>query len=105
MRKSKVNAYELAARNEYMDSFKRHVMGQDNLLDPSNATIDKDNRLFKMELKIDATIKSLATLTVYNWQSADITDSLAFPVASHMWNNIRHVNSNGKSFAFHCYLI
>ncbi len=58
-----------------------------------------------MELKTDATIKSLATLTIYNWRSADAMDSLAFPVVSQMWNSIRNVDDNGKSSAFHCHLI
>ncbi len=66
MRKSKVDACELAARNEHTSNFKGYVMGQDNSLDPSNAVVDKDDRFFAIELETEATIKSLATLTVYN---------------------------------------
>ncbi len=105
MRKNKVNACELATRNEYTNSSEGHMMGQDNPLDSSNVAVDKDNRFFKIKLETDATIKYLATLTVYNWQSADATDSLTFPAASHMWNSIRYANDNGKSSAFYCHLI
>ncbi len=105
IRKSKVNACELAARNKYTSSSEGHVMGQDDPFDPSNVTVDKNDRFFEIELETDAIIKSLAILPVYNWQSAGATDSLAFPTASYMWNSIRHANDNGKSFAFHCYLI
>lgn len=31
-----------------------------------------------MGLETDGTIESLATLTIYNWQSANTTDSLEF---------------------------
>ena len=105
MRKSKVDVCDLAARNEYTSSSKKYVMGQDNPLDPSNIAVDKDKRFFKMELKTDAIIKSLATLTIYNWQSADVTDSLAFPVASYIWNSIRYADDNGKSSIFHRHFI
>lgn len=37
-----------------------------------------------MGLKIDTTIESLANLTLYNWQSIDATDSLAFSAASYI---------------------
>lgn len=47
----------------------------------------------------------MATLTIYNWQLADVKDSLAFPTAIYMWNNIRHTKNNGKSSAFYCYFI
>ncbi len=105
MKKSKVNAYELAARNEYTSSSKRQVIGQDDSLDPNNAAVDKDNRFFEMELETDTTIKSLTTLTIYNWRSADATDSLAFLTASHMWTSIRHVDDNSKSSALYYHLI
>ncbi len=74
-------------------------------MDPSNAIVDEDDRFFEMELETDATIESWATLTVYNWRSADAMDSLAFPAVSHMWNSIKHVDDNGKSSALHCHLI
>ncbi len=51
-----------------MSSSERYMMGQDDLLDPSNSVVDKNNQFFKIELETDATIESLATLTVYNWQ-------------------------------------
>ncbi len=105
MRKSKVDACELAARNEYTSSFEGYMIGQDDSLDSSNAAVDEDDRFFEMELETDATIKSLATLTVYNWRSADATDSLTFPVALHMWNSIRHADDNSESFALHRHLI
>ncbi len=79
MRKSKVDACELAARNEHTDSSEGHVIGQDDPSDPSNTAVDKDDRFYKMELETNATIKSLATLTIYNWRLADATDSLNFP--------------------------
>ncbi len=81
------------------------MIGQDNLLEPSNVAVDKDDRFFEMKLETNATIESLATLTVYNWQSANVTDSLAFLATSHMWNSIRHVDDNGKSSVLHCHLI
>ncbi len=106
MRKSKIDVYELTAKNKYTDSSEENMMEQDNLLEPSNTTINDENeQFFEMELEIDATLKNLATLTIYNWQSADATDSLAFSAASNMWNSIRHANDNGKSSALHHHLL
>ncbi len=105
MKKSKVDACELAARNEHTSSSEGHVMGQNNPLDPSNSAVDEDDRFFEMELETDAIIESLATLTVYNWRSADARDSLAFPAASHMWNSIRHADDNHESSALHRHII
>lgn len=58
-----------------------------------------------MGLETDITIESLATLTIYNWQSADTTNSLEFLTAAFMWNNIRHTKDNGKSSAFNYHFI
>lgn len=58
-----------------------------------------------MILETNTTIKNLAALTIYNQQSADATDSLIFPIASHMWNRIRHVDDNSKSSALHYHFI
>lgn len=42
-------------------------MGQDNLLKPSNIVVtNKNKQFFKMRLEINAIIKNLATLTIYN---------------------------------------
>lgn len=35
----------------------------------------------------------------------DVTDSLAFPAASHMWNNLGHADDSGESSSIHCHLI
>ena len=106
MRKSKIDACELAARNDYTGSSEENVMEQDDPLEPSNAAVDdEDQQCFEMGLETDATIESLATLTIYNWRCADATDSLAFPAASHMWNSIRHADDNGKSSALHRHLV
>ncbi len=105
MRKSEVDTCELAARNEHTSSSEGYVMGQDDPLDPNNATVNEDDRFFEMELETDAIIESLATLTVYNWRSADATDSLAFSTASYMWNNIKQADGNGESSALHRHLI
>lgn len=82
------------------------MIEQANLLKPSNAEINNiDKQFIKIRLETDAIIKSLATFTIYNWQSADVMNSLAFPKALYMQNNIRYVNNNGKFFALHCHLI
>ncbi|MCJ1342680.1 hypothetical protein MMC31_000867 [Peltigera leucophlebia] len=106
MRKSKIDACELAARNDHTGSSEEDVMEQADPLKPSNAEVDNvDEQFFEMGLETHATVESLVTLTIYNWRSADATDSLAFPAASHMWNSIRHADDNGGSSAFHRYLI
>ncbi len=106
MRKSKIDAYKLAARNDHMGSSEGDVMRQNNLLQPSNATVtDKDKQFFEMRLKTNTTIESLATLTIYNWRSTDATDIIIFPTVSHIWNSIRHINNNDKSFALYRHLI
>ncbi len=106
MRKSKIDACELAARNDHMGGSEKNVMEQDDPLEPSNAAVDdEDEQFFEMGLETNATIENLATLTIYNWRSADATDSLAFPAASHMWNSIRHADDNGESSALHCHLL
>ena len=61
------------------------MIGQNNLLKLSNITvINKNKQFFKIELETDAIIKSLATLTIYNWQSINVIDNFVFPTASHM---------------------
>lgn len=81
-------------------------MEQANLLKPSNAEINNiDKQFIKIRLETDVIIKSLAIFTIYNWQSADVMNSLAFPTALYMQNNIRYVNNNGKFFALHYHLI
>ncbi len=81
------------------------MIEQYDSLDPSNTAIDEDDRFFEIELETDANIESLTTLTVYNWRSADVTDSFVFPATSQMWNSIRHADDNGKSSALHRHLI
>ncbi len=106
MKKSKINVFELTARNDHIDISEKDVMGHDNPLEPSNATVTNENKqFFKMRLETDATIKNLAILTIYNWQSTDIMDCLAFPVTSHIWNYIRHTDNNDESSTFHCHII
>ncbi len=106
MRKSKIDACELAARNDHTGGSEENVMEQDDPLEPSNTAVDdKDEQFFEMGLETNATIENLATLTIYNWRSADATASLAFPTASHMWNSIRHADDNGESSAFHRHLL
>lgn len=41
MRKNKVDAYELAAKNKPTSSSERHIIAQDNLSDLSNAAVNK----------------------------------------------------------------
>ncbi len=85
MRKSNIDACELVARNDHMSGSEENVMEQDDPLEPSNAVVnDKDKQFFEMRLETNATIENLATLTIYNWRSADTMDSLVFPAASHM---------------------
>ncbi|MCJ1349552.1 hypothetical protein MMC31_007793 [Peltigera leucophlebia] len=106
MRKSKIDACEIAARNDHTGSLEKNVMEQADPLEPSNAEVDIVNeQFFEMELETHATVESLVTLTIYDWQSVDATDSLAFPAASHMWNSIRHADDNGGSSALHRHLI
>lgn len=99
MRKSKIDACELAATSDHTVSSEENVMEQDNA-----KVDDVDEQSFEMGLETDATIESLVTLTVYNWRSTDATDSLAFPAALHMWNSIRRADDNGESSALHCHL-
>lgn len=85
MRKNKINVCELAARKDYTDSLKENIIEQANLLKPSNAKLNNvDKQIFEMGLETDATIESLATLTIYNWQSADTMDNLAFLATLHI---------------------
>lgn len=71
----------------------------------NNATINKNKQFFKIKLETNTTIKKLAFLTVYNWQSVNIIDDLVFSAVLDMWNNIRYINNNDKSFAFYYQLI
>lgn len=80
-------------------------MRQNNPLKSSNIVINKNNRFFEIILEINTTIKSLATLIVYNWQSADATDSFIFSTALYIWNSIRHTYNNDKSSTLYCHLI
>ncbi len=106
MRKSKIDTYELTARNDHTGDSEKNVMEQDDPLEPSNAAVnDEDKQFFEIGLETNATIENLATLTIYNWRSADATDSLTFPATSHMWNSIRYTNDNGKSSALHRHLL
>lgn len=91
--------------NDLMGSSERYVMGQENLLEPSNAIVDKDKQFFEIELETNATIESLATLTIYYWQSADATNSPAFSATSQMRNSIIHADNNGDSSTFYRHLI
>lgn len=79
-------------------------MKQANPLEPNIAKVDNvDKQFFEMGLEINAPIKSLATLTIYNQQLANAIDSLTFSAALHMQNNIRHAKNNSKSSTFYCY--
>lgn len=81
-------------------------MEETNTLEPSNAKVDNvDEQFFEIRPETNTTIKSLATLTLYHWRSADATDSLAFPAVLYMWNDIRHDDDNGKSSALYRHLI
>lgn len=56
-------------------------MEQDNFLELSNTAIkNKDKQFFEMGLEINAIIKNLATLTIDNWRSVKITNSLVFRI-------------------------
>ncbi len=106
MRKSRIDARELAASNDYAVSQEENVMEEDIIINSDDIEIDDINeQCYDMELDTDASIENLVTLTVYNWRSTDATDSLAFPATSHMWNSLRHADENGKSSAIHCHLI
>lgn len=66
MRKNKFNIYELAAKNDYMSSFEKYMIRQDDCLKSNNITVNENKIFFKIILEIDTTIKNLAALTVYN---------------------------------------
>ena len=79
IKKSKIDVCELVAINDYTGSSEQNVIKQANLLEPSNIEVDNINKqFFEMGLETDATIKDLATLTIYNWQLIDKTNSLIF---------------------------
>ena len=81
-------------------------MEQANSLESSNIKVNNiDNQFFEIRLETNATIKSLATLTLYNWQLADAMDSLVFPTVLYMWNSIRYTDDNGKSSTLHRHFI
>ncbi len=106
MKKNKINVYKLATRNEHTGCSKENVIEQDDPLEPNNATIDnKNEQFFEMRLETDAIIGNLATLTIYNWRSADTIDSLTFLTTSSMWNSIGHANNNGESFTLYYYVL
>ena len=106
MKKSKIDTYELIARIDYMGSLEENMVKQANLLESSYVKLENvDKQFFEMGLEIDATIESLANLTIYNLRSANAINSLAFPAASYIWNNIRYVDDNDKSFAPYCHFI
>lgn len=85
MKKSQIDACELAARNDHTGSSEKNVMEQDNPLEPSNATVNDENKqCFEIGLETDTTIKNLATLTIFYWQSGGATNSLTLLVASHI---------------------
>lgn len=82
------------------------MIKQDNPLKPSNITINnKDKQFFEMKLETNTIIKSLTTLTTYNWQLPDVIDSLTFLAVFYMWNSIRYIDNNSKSSIFHYYLL
>lgn len=59
MKKSKIDVSELTTRNDYTNSPKRNVIGQDDSLEPNNTTIiDKNKQFFEIGLEIDATMKA-----------------------------------------------
>lgn len=79
------------------------MIKQTNPPKPSIAKVeDVDKQFFEMRLEIDTIIKNLATLTIYNWQSIDITDSLAFSAVSYILNIIKYIDDNSKSFPLYC---
>lgn len=82
------------------------MIEQANPLDPSNAEVDNvANQFFEMGLETNAIIESLATLTLYNWQLANATDSFEFATASNMWNSIKYIDDNGKFSTLHYHFI
>ncbi len=106
MKKSRIDAYKLVARNDHTSSSEEDVIEPDNPLEPNNTIVDdKDKQFFQMELETDVIIENLTTFTIYNWQSVNATDSLEFSATSHMWNSIRHADDNGESSPFHCHLL
>ncbi len=106
IRKSRIDAHKLAASNDCAVSQEENVMEEDIIMNPDNIRINNINeQCYDMGLDTDASIANLVTSTVYNWQSTDAMDSLAFPAASHMWNSLRHADDNGESSAIYRHLI
>lgn len=90
-----MNIYKLIANNKYIVKLEENVMENDNIMEPANTEVDNiDKQFFAIRLNINITIKSLVILTIYNWQSIDITDSFAFLTFSHISNSIRHIVNN-----------
>ena len=99
MKKSKIEASELTAttnRNETSDKiFNKQV----------NISVDNtDVQTFEMLLKDGTSIKSLVTLTIYNWQFSNSNECFAYPTTSHIWNSLRCADNNRESAVFYYYL-
>ena len=57
-------------------------------------------------LREDNTIaKSLVTLTMYNWQSLDLNERLAYPTTSYIWNSLKCIDNNEEFVTVHNHLI
>lgn len=69
------------------------MIKQANPLNISNAEVNNvDKQFFERRLEVDTTIKSLATLIIYNWQLTNAIDSFAFLVTLYIRNNIKYTN-------------
>lgn len=60
---------------------------------------------FDIGLEANTNLENMVTLTVYNWQSMNTTDYLAFLTASHMWNNIRYSDDNREFATSYCHVM
>lgn len=68
MAKSKIDIYELAARNDHTCSLEENAIGQADLLELNKAKITNVNKqFFKIGLETGASFKTLAILTLYKW--------------------------------------
>ena len=79
MRKSKIKTCEFATIIDSIKTSKENLNKQDNI-----SVYNTNKQIFEMLLKYGITIKSLVTLTIYNWQSSDSNKCLAYPTVFHI---------------------
>ncbi len=85
IKKNRIYAHKLVASNDCIVSHEENVMEENIIINPDDIGIDDVNeQCYDLRLDTDTSIENLVTLTVYNWQSTDTTDSLAFSVALHI---------------------